>query len=122
MSEAQALFSVLRQSADPDAVSALERLVQNAPDYRLARINALDFAKREGLDEERTIAMFLHASRIGVCELAWNVLCPDCGGGLGANAPLQSRRSHEHHRAPCAAGHQPTLGRRGAAALPLPPR
>jgi class 3 adenylate cyclase len=109
MSEAQALFSVLRQSADPDAVTALERLVRDAPDYRLARINALDFAKRENLDEERTIAMFLHAARIGVCEMAWNVLCPGCGGVLGANASLKSVRADEYHCALCAAGYEPTL-------------
>src|ERR1044071_6685123 len=109
MSETQALFSVLRQSADPDAVSALERLVRDAPDFRLARINALDFAKRENLDEERTIAMFLHAARMGICEMAWNVLCPGCRGVLGANASLKSVRSEEYHCALCAAGYEPTL-------------
>ena len=56
MSEAQSLFAVLRQSADADCVAALERLVRDAPDRQLARINVLDFAQREGLDEERTIA------------------------------------------------------------------
>ena len=32
MSEAKNLFSVLRQSADPDTVDALEKLVEEAPD------------------------------------------------------------------------------------------
>jgi len=109
MSEAQALFSVLRQSADAGCVAAMERLVRDAPDYRLARINALDFARLEGLDEERTIAAFLHAARIGVFEMSWNVLCPGCGGVLGANASLKSVRSDEYHCALCAAGYEPTL-------------
>jgi len=109
MSEAQALISVLRQSADPQSVAALERLVRDAPDYRLARINALDFAKREGLDEEPAIAALLHAARIGLFEMSWNVLCPGCGGVLGANASLKSVRSDEYHCALCAAGYEPTL-------------
>ena len=109
MSEANALFSVLRQSADPQSVAALERLVRDAPDYRLARINALDFAKREGVDEELAIAALLHASRIGLFEMSWNVLCPGCGGVLGANASLKSVRSDEYHCALCAAGYEPTL-------------
>src|SRR5260370_38683135 len=109
MSEAEALFSVLRQSADAVCVAALEKLVRDAPDYRLARINALDFAKREGLDEERTVAAFLHAARIGLFEMSWNVLCPGCGGVLGANASLKSVRSDEYHCALCAAGYEPTL-------------
>ena len=62
MSEAQSLFAVLRQTADADCVAAFERIVREGPDRRLSRINPLDFAKREGLDEERTITTFLHAA------------------------------------------------------------
>jgi len=109
MSDANALFPLLRQSADPDAVTALERLVSEAPDWRLTHMNALDFAKRETLDEERTIAMFLHAARIGICELSWNVLCPSCGGVLGANTTLKSVRSDEYHCAFCEVVQEPTL-------------
>ncbi len=109
MSEAQALFAVLRQSADADCVAALERLVRDAPDYRLSRINVLDFARREALDEERAITAFLHAARIGLFEMSWNVLCPGCGGVLGATASLKSVRSGDYHCALCAAGYEPTL-------------
>ena len=44
MSETEALFSVLRQSADADCAAAIERAVREAPDRDLCRINALDFA------------------------------------------------------------------------------
>ena len=80
MSEARNLFSVLRQSADPETASAIEKLVQDAPDQALCRVNVLDFAAKTGLDEERVIAAFLHAARLGIFELSWNVLCPGCGG------------------------------------------
>ena len=93
MSEAQSLFAVLRQSADADCVAALERLVRDAPDRRLARINVLDFAQREGLDEERTIAAFLQAAQIGLFDMSWNVLCPSCSGVLDANTSLKTVRS-----------------------------
>jgi len=109
MSEAQALFAVLRQSADADCVAAIERLVDDAPDYQLSRINALDFARRHGLDEEKVIAAFLHAARIGLFELSWNVLCPGCGGVLDANATLKSVRADEYNCALCAAGYEATL-------------
>ncbi len=122
MSEANALFPVLRQSADADAVAALERLVSDAPDHRLTRINALDFAKRETLDEERTIAMFLHAERIGICELTWNVLCPSCGGVLDSNTSLKTVRAEEYHCAFCAAGHEPTLDEMVEVSFTITPR
>jgi hypothetical protein len=69
------MFNVLRQSADPVVADAIELLVRDALDRKLSRINILDFASQAGLNEERVIATFLHASRIGLFELSWNVLC-----------------------------------------------
>jgi class 3 adenylate cyclase len=109
MSEAKNLFSVLRQSADPETVDAIEALVQDAPDRALCRINALDFARRRHLDEERAIAAFLHAARLGIFELSWNVLCPGCGGVLEASTTLKSVNKDEYACAWCAAGYTPTL-------------
>src|SRR6266852_8457127 len=109
MSEAKNLFSVLRQSTDPDTVDALEKLVQDAPDRALCRINVLEFAVKRGLDEERVIAAFLHAARLGIFELAWNVLCPGCGGVLDTSATLKSVKKDEYACAWCAAGYTPTL-------------
>src|SRR5215204_6540545 len=109
MSEAQSLFAVLRQSADADCVGALERLVRDAPDRRLARINVIDFAQREGLDEERTIAAFLQAGQIGLLDMSWNVLCPSCSGVLDANTSLKNVRSEEYYCAFCNLNNEPTL-------------
>ena len=51
MSESEALFGVLRQSADAGCVAAIERAVREASDRELCRINALVFAAKYGLDE-----------------------------------------------------------------------
>jgi class 3 adenylate cyclase len=109
MTEAQTLFAALRQSADADAVSAIERLVREGPDRLLNRVNALEFAAKTGLDEERVIAAFLHAARLGLFELSWNVLCPGCGGVLDAGASLKAVHEGEYPCALCAAGYEPTL-------------
>jgi class 3 adenylate cyclase len=109
MSEGQALFAVLRQSAAAVAAEAIERLVQEASDRDLNRINVLDLAARLGMDEERLIAAFLHAARLGLFELSWNVLCPGCGGVLDASATLKSFDRDEYGCALCAAGYEPTL-------------
>jgi class 3 adenylate cyclase len=109
MTEAQTLFAALRQSADPDVVFAIEALVRDAPDHRLNRINALAFAAKTGLNEDRVIAAFLHAARLGLFELSWNVLCPGCGGVLDAGASLKTVHQSEYACALCAAGYEPTL-------------
>src|SRR6266446_2576285 len=108
-SEAQGLFTVLRQSADPETVAEIERFVAEAPDRALCRINAIDFAATRRLDEERVIAAFLHAARLGIFELSWNVLCPGCGGVLGSSATLKSVKHEDYICALCAAGYQPNL-------------
>src|SRR6202049_2327836 len=107
--EAQGLFAVLRQSVDPDTVAAIERFVAEAPDRALCRINVVDFAARQRLDEEQVIAAFLHAARLGVFELSWNVLCPGCGGVLNESATLKTVDRHEYLCALCASGYAPTL-------------
>src|SRR5437588_1081316 len=109
MSEAKNLFPLLQQSADPEIVVAIERLVRDAPDRDLCRVNVLDFAARRGLDEEKSVAAFLHAARLGLFELSWNVLCPSCGGMLDATSTLRSMNREEYHCAWCAAGYEPIL-------------
>ena len=109
MSETKSLFTALEQSADPGTVAAIEELVRDAPDRELSRINVLDFAAKRGLDEERSIAAFLHAARVGLFDLSWNVLCPGCGGVLDTSATLKSVNRDEYDCALCAAGYQPTL-------------
>ncbi len=109
MSETEALFSVLRQSGDARPVAAIERAVREAPDRDLCRINVFAFAAKHGLDEERTIAAFLHAARLGLFELSWNVLCPGCGGVLDASATLKTVNRDEYACALCASGYKATL-------------
>src|SRR5215213_9683725 len=103
------LLAALRQSADPKVVDRIEHLVEHGSDRDLNRINALAFAAQHGLDEERTIAAYLHAARIGAFEMAWNVLCPGCGGVLDSSATLKSVTRDQYHCSLCAAGYEPTL-------------
>ena len=107
--EIETLFTIYRQSAASEAADAIELLVRQGSDRALCRVNALDFAAKRALDEEQTIAAFLHAARLGLFELTWNVLCPGCGGVLETGATLKSVNHEEYTCALCAAGYEPTL-------------
>ena len=109
MSDIKALFETLRASADPQVVAAIETLVGEGTDRALCRVNALGFAAERGLDEEKVIGGFLHAARLGLFELSWNVLCPGCGGVLDAMHTLKSVRKEAYDCALCACGYEPTL-------------
>jgi class 3 adenylate cyclase len=109
MSEAETLFAALRQSTDDDVVAMLERMVRDAPDHALNKINALDLAAREGIDEERVIAALLNAVGLGIFEMTWNVMCPSCAGVLSANKSLKTVDRAQYSCAFCAAGYETTL-------------
>jgi class 3 adenylate cyclase len=109
MSEAETLFVALRQSADDDVVDMLERMVREAPDHALNRMNALDLAAREGLREERVIAALLNAVGLGLFEMTWSVMCPSCAGVLSANKSLKTLDRAQYNCAFCAAGYETTL-------------
>ena len=109
MSEAQPLFTVLRQSAATDAVAMIERMVRDAPDHALNKINALDLAAKQGIDEERLIAAFLHATRLGLFEMSWNVICGSCAGVLDANTTLKTLDQPEYKCSFCMATYETTL-------------
>lgn len=108
-SETDALFAILRELAAPEAAGAIESLALHGDERSLCRINALDFATKNALDEELTIAGFLHAARLGLFELNWNVLCPGCGGVLETGSSLKIVAHDKYSCALCAAGYEPTL-------------
>src|SRR6478736_6315127 len=122
MSDIQAEFSVLKQTADPAVADAIARLIETGEDHELNRINVLDFSKHTGLDEERSISGFLHASRLGLFDLTWNVLCPGCGGVLDAHSTLKSLRHDDYHCGLCACGYEASVDEQVEVAFTVSPR
>src|SRR5207245_4860245 len=109
MSETGTLFAALRQSSDEAVVDLLERMVRDAPDHALNKMNALDLAGTAGIDEERVIAALLNAVGLGIFEMTWNVMCPSCAGVLSANKSLKTLDRAQYNGAFCAVGYETTL-------------
>jgi class 3 adenylate cyclase len=109
MSETETLFAALRQSADEKIVDMLERMVRDAPDHALNKMNALDLAAKEGVGEEQVIAALLKAVGLGMFEMTWSLMCPSCAGVLSANKSLKTLDKAQYNCAFCAAGYETTL-------------
>src|ERR1700759_1379515 len=122
LAQSQAQYSVLKQTADPDVADAIRELIENGEDHELNRINLLDFSARTGLGEERVISGFLHASRLGLFDLTWNVLCPGCGGVLDAHSTLKSLRHDDYHCGMCACGYEASVDEQVEVAFTVSPR
>src|SRR5258708_15086286 len=122
MSDIQAQLSVLKQTADPAVAEAIARLIEHGEDRELNRIHVLDFSKGAGFDEEKAISGFLHASRLGLFDLTWNVLCPGCSGVLDAHDTLKSLRPDDYHCGLCACGYQPSVDEQVEVAFTVSPK
>ncbi|SHN74288.1 adenylate/guanylate cyclase domain-containing protein [Bradyrhizobium erythrophlei] len=122
MSELEAQFATLKKIADPAVAEGIAHLVENGEDHELNRINVLDFSRQNGFDEEKVISGFLHASRLGLFDLTWNVLCPGCSGVLDTHDTLKSLRGDDYHCGLCACGYEPSVDEQVEVAFTVSPK
>jgi hypothetical protein len=120
--ETEHLLAALRESAKPEPVHAIKKVITDAPDRALCRINALAFAGEHELDEEEVIAAFLHAAQLGIFDLSWNILCPGCGGVLDSGTTLKTVNQADYSCALCAAAYEPTLDEMVEVTFTISPR
>src|SRR6478735_5337717 len=116
-----ARLDALRQSVPPNVYAVIEKLILEAPDLLLHRINALEIAAEHGLDERETIDGFLHASKIGLFDMSWNLLCPGCGGVLDAASSMKSLTNDHYSCRLCAGSYEPNLDERVEVSFTLSP-
>ena len=62
----------------PELVARLETFLRTAPDVELAHIRPLAVARAWQREGWEVAALFLHATRSGLLDLSWEVLCPNC--------------------------------------------
>jgi class 3 adenylate cyclase len=78
----------------PRVISKLETLIRTGDDYSLFRINPIQYASERGMSETEAIDLFLHATKIGLFEMEWNLLCPACGNVVDSFSALTRLHTH----------------------------
>ncbi len=68
------------QSFAPDLLTHLLQLVQEGDDLTLARLRPYYYADLWGYGRLDVLTLFLTATRIGLLDFQWEVLCPMCRG------------------------------------------
>ncbi len=121
MGARDARLDALRPSVPPHVFVVIEKLILEAPDLLLHRINALEIATEHGLDERETVDGFLHASKIGLFDMSWNLLCPGCGGVLDATSSIKALTSNQYRCRLCAGSYEPNLDERVEVSFTLSP-
>jgi class 3 adenylate cyclase len=78
----------------PRVISKFETLIRTGDEIALYRANPLTFARDRAVAEAESIDLFLHAARVGLLDMHWDVLCPHSGLVLESFGKLQALRSH----------------------------
>ncbi|MDZ4724588.1 MAG: DUF5939 domain-containing protein [Leptospira sp.] len=85
----------------PEVIKKAEGVIRNSDDWKLTRINPLLFAKQNGITEEDSLDFFVHATKVGLFDFAYNLLCPLCGGIVHTHHKLDEIQNHEFHCVAC---------------------
>ncbi|ANL47290.1 adenylate cyclase family 3 protein [Rhizobium phaseoli] len=78
----------------PRVISKFESLIRSGDDFSLYRINPLAFARDYAISEAESIDLFLHATRSGLFEMSWDVVCPQSGMVLDSFGALRTLKTH----------------------------
>lgn len=80
----------------PAPVEALIHHVLTAPDDALGKMRPFELAKRWGVERRELLKVFLHATKAGLLELKWDLLCPGCRGAQDTQATLSALAGKAH--------------------------
>jgi adenylate cyclase len=87
---------VVRQGADASLVDRLEDFLDRADDLSLQRIRPYSLADRWRVDRRAVLEMFLRATRAGILDMSWDLLCPSCRGIAEGHTNLGDVRGTSH--------------------------
>lgn len=77
--ELQRLKRILRGSpVDPDYVELLHRYLVERADREVAEMRPIHIANQWDADPEQVLRLFLYATKVGILNLSWNLICPNC--------------------------------------------
>jgi class 3 adenylate cyclase len=79
---------LISQGASSEIVERLTDLMQNADDLSLARIRSHALADYWGFHRRDVLEIFLWATRTGLLDLQWDLLCPHCRGAIESSNTL----------------------------------
>ena len=82
------------RSWSPRVISKFETLIRSGDDLTLYRINPLAFARDRAIAEAEGIDLFLYATRSGLFEMSWDVVCPQSGMVLDSFGALRTLKTH----------------------------
>jgi class 3 adenylate cyclase len=88
--------AVIQQGADASLVARLEEFLDHADELSLQRIRPYALADHWEVNRRAVLEMFLRATRAGIFDMSWDLLCPSCRGITEGHTNLGEVRGQSH--------------------------
>jgi adenylate cyclase len=88
--------TIIRQGTDASLVARLEDFLERADELSIQRIRPYALADRWQVDRRSVLEMFLRATRAGLLDMSWDLLCPSCRGTTEGHTNLGDVRGSSH--------------------------
>ncbi len=89
--------ALVSDAAQPASlVAKLQRFLTTADDLAAARIRPYALADEWHTDRRETLKCFLHATRAGLLDFSWDLVCPHCRGAKAPRTTLGEVKATAH--------------------------
>lgn len=87
---------LINDGSDPEVVDRLINFIQTADDFSLSRIRPYELADNWRISRKNVLAACLRATRQGLLDLQWEVMCPLCRGAKETDSTLRELKQQVH--------------------------
>jgi class 3 adenylate cyclase len=84
---------LITQGAQAEIVTRLADMIEQADDITLSRIRSHALADYWGVPRRDVLEVFLWATRVGLLDLQWEMICPHCRGSAQTSRSLTGIKS-----------------------------
>jgi class 3 adenylate cyclase len=88
--------TVIQQGTDPSLMARLEDFLDSSDELSIQRIRPYALADHWGVNRRAALEMFLRATRAGILDMSWDLLCPSCRGTTEGHTNLGDVHSQSH--------------------------
>lgn len=87
---------LVERTGEPELVAQLAEVVERGDDFTLARLRPYALADAWDVPRRKVLETCLHATRAGLFDLRWDLLCPLCRGAKESGSTLAEMKQQAH--------------------------
>ena len=88
--------AVIQQGTDSSLMARLEDFLDSSDEVSVQRIRPYALADHWAVPRRTVLEMFLRATRAGILDMSWDLLCPSCRGTTEGHTNLGDVRGQSH--------------------------